>query len=387
MRAARLVTILCLVSGALAACSLVLDFDALLPLPPTSDAASIADAREEDVVEAGIVCNAGFANCDEDAAVCETFIAGSDDKNCGACMRSCGGATCSSGICAPIVLAKGEESPSAIATDGEWVYWATGANADAGIVATIARALPDGGSRSVLTPEPQRVAAIAVDETHVYWATIQGSVNYVRRMVKGGGAVEPVSSEKARATELAVTKANVVWTTKDSPLGAVYSAPKSGADASVIAPNQAVPHGIASDGTKVFWATTTNNQINQALLDGSGLASIESKGQPNELTTDGKRVYWTTVTNPFGLYAVESSFQSTFTTLATFGAAAYGIVVDDKNVYWATANAIQRMPKDGSSKPVTLAAISAGAAREIAVDDENVYFTVPFTGFVLKTPK
>src|SRR5688572_29280260 len=132
-RKLRRAMLLVIAGGSVAACSLVLDFDELLPLPQAMpvDANPPIDAIEEK--EASVVCPAGFGDCNGDGT-CETNVAQSDPNNCGACGRNCDGETCTSGVCAPQIIAR-SETPQGVVADNEWVYWSNNVQgADAGII-------------------------------------------------------------------------------------------------------------------------------------------------------------------------------------------------------------------------------------------------------------
>ena len=61
-----------------------------------------------------------------DATPCEggALELATSSKNCGACGHDCRGGECLEGVCDPAFVATGQQSPSGLALDEDYVYWA-----------------------------------------------------------------------------------------------------------------------------------------------------------------------------------------------------------------------------------------------------------------------
>ncbi|MBS2018608.1 MAG: hypothetical protein JST00_37425 [Deltaproteobacteria bacterium] len=393
-----------LMIGAIAAtagCSLVFGFDDLLPSPATAgDGGALDVAMDTPVGEPGsdAACPPGFDDCD-DKPGCETLISGSDRNNCGACGRKCGTADCNSGACSPEIIAV--DDVLTIAADSTGVYWTTpaiadaDAGADADPAGRIVRSTPDGGDRKVLAIASLQsgTGTIALDGTHVYWAT---SDDKIRRVPKGGGAVETFSTAASAGTiqRLAVFGDTAFVTVRSQPnSGRVDAIPLGNGPAISIAQNQENPASIVAGPQYVHWAIPdTDEAVRQVQSDGGMPAKFFSYGGSVQyLATDGARLYWTHAKAGDGVFAADIPLSAGGKVDSLFkadGAVGRGIAVDATHVYWAADTSIERVRKDGT-KHVTLARLSGGAAREIAIDDTFVYFVIGVSGStgIARTPK
>jgi hypothetical protein len=126
-----------------------------------------------------LVCDEGFADCDQDPGDgCEVELA-TDRRHCGRCDHGCGGAACEAGRCVARLLGRG----APITADDGAVYAYRG-----GVVK-----LPfDGTDETFLTTDAARdpPSSMAIDASLVYWAAPR------RRAVLGvprvGGEVSTV---------------------------------------------------------------------------------------------------------------------------------------------------------------------------------------------------
>lgn len=100
------------------------------------------------------------------------------------------------------------------------------------------------------------VIALAIDETHVYWAT-RTSVR--RRLRSWAGPEEIIAEDQAAPVALAVTKTHVVWLNVDSV--ELMAARKNGGAPEILASNDrscgagVAPHIVADDDAVYFFMT------------------------------------------------------------------------------------------------------------------------------------
>jgi len=317
--------------------------DATEPDAAQPDAAQL-DAPEPDVAEQDASqvdapsCTSPMAECDGDfATVCETNL-NTDSDHCGACGRSCQGAACSDGQCAPLPLAdaqsfgyntpKGiavdatsvyftvwtsngrvmkvgkdgtglqdlataQNAPFDIAVDSGAVYWT---NANSGQVMTVAKS---GGTPTELAGGQPSPYGIAVDDTYVYWvdngngSSTSGKV--MRRAKDGSGSVTELVSARPFPYSIAIDDTHMYWT-EYATSGSVYRARKDGTDVQPVATAQKWPYIVALYEDKVYWTNqSSNGGAVMVASKAGGNASIlaSDNSNPRGITVDGSGVYWT----------------------------------------------------------------------------------------------
>jgi hypothetical protein len=143
----------------------------------------------------------------------------------------------------PTVLAAAP-SGQAIATDGLFVFWTS----DDGTVTSIDRGV-DAGSPIQLASGQQKPRGIAVDATHVYWATQLGGT--IVKVPKGGGTSIVLTTGVDRPRAIAIDATHVYWASDLA--GTIGRVSKSGGPPAILADNQSLPLRVAVDGTHVYW--------------------------------------------------------------------------------------------------------------------------------------
>ena len=150
--------------------------DVTVDAPALADAAAdVTDATIDatDAADAAVDVEAGPLVCDTDAGLdacggkCVTLA--TDAKNCGFCGHDCQGAACSSGLCAPQVLATGQANPIAIAVNSTNVYFLN--NATGGTDGQLV-SCPVTGCPNPIVPLSKALdnpTALTLDGTNVYW--------------------------------------------------------------------------------------------------------------------------------------------------------------------------------------------------------------------------
>lgn len=102
-------------------------------------------------------------------------------------------------------------------------------------------------------------SAMAVDQTHIYWADDSGAVF---RMNKGGGVAEKLCSGPISAVDLAIDATTIYWTTlwvtPDTAVSNVMKMPKAGGEAVMLAEGGGgTDFRIAVDARSIYWMTPT----------------------------------------------------------------------------------------------------------------------------------
>ena len=162
---------------------------------------------------------------------------------------SSGGGDGGSGACTPGIVAQDPKGATALAVDGEVVFWGT---AD-GLV----RTRDASGTTTTLASEADAIASIAVDAQYVYYA-ITGRV---RRVARGGGAASDFVTNAGQPFALALSSSPTLgpgalyWVDYGSGIaaGSVHAHGQSGGDDLIVA-GLDTPGGMAADDDYVYVA-------------------------------------------------------------------------------------------------------------------------------------
>lgn len=204
-----------------------------------------------------------------------------------------------------------------------------------------------GDERTLRLATPsQAAAAIAVDESHVYWTESTDGV--VRRVKKNGATPETVATGQLRAGPIAVTSEHVYWVIRSSiGDGGVISA----RDGAVMRASKVVP------GAPVVVASALFN--------------------PTAIHAVGDRVFFGTSGNDGGVWIVNGAPPPTRMTALTWGPLAFASA---GNMLWFGYGDLSA----GNGKGAVYRATGAGTAEKvvdteewvtsIAADDSHAYF-------------
>jgi hypothetical protein len=230
----------------------------------------------------------------------------SDKANCGGCGLLCS-ATCNTGHCIT-TLASGLRFPAAIAVDDSHVYWATWGFAD-GIgkpvssSGNVARLPLRGGAVETLVSGDVAAACIAIDAMNVYYMTS----TEIMKLSKSGGAPIALATGQSSPSAVATDGVDVYWGNVGG-MFQTWEAPVAGGTATQLLPTYGAPVAIALDKTGVYWlgATSESTSAVSRISSGDGRLALLSavKGVPGAVVVDGANAYFTTASPSYGDSAV-----------------------------------------------------------------------------------
>lgn len=326
-------------------------------------------------------CNNGFADCDMVTTDgCEAQLA-NDPKNCGACVHSCLGGTCTNGKCDPIVLASGQSNPFGIATDGISVYWGNRTPSGA-----IYRVPVTGGAPTLLASNQAMPDGLAINTTSVAWANFgDGKIQYVS---KAGGAVTTLATVGSTGpTGVAATSTHVYFTNWGVSTVQRINTGGVGTLQTLSSTGNGGPRGITTDGTSVWWTNYTGNTVRRAPANpGAAIDVAANQGAPAGIAIDTVNVYWTN--ESAGTISFAPLLGTGVSILASGQDAPIGVAVDGTHVYWVNSGAsgtVRRVPKGGGAVQ-TLASSQPGPML-IALDADALYWTNLTGGTVMRLAK
>ena len=231
---------------------------------------------------------------------------------------------------------------------GAYVYWP---NYDLGKGTTVGRANLDGTSanQSFITAA-SIPTAVAVDGQHVYWTNpLGGTIG--RANLDGAGASEFFITGAGEPLGLAVDGQHVYWTSNAGNTIGRANLDGSSPDNNFITTPGSNPNSVAVDGQHVYW--TTSGSIGRANLNGSSpdQTYIDLSGAaPNGVAVDGRHIYWTSYPGVIGSANLDGSDVEPSFILAG-DVDPFGVAVDGQYIYWANEalGTIGRANLDGSA--------------------------------------
>jgi hypothetical protein len=327
-----------------------------------------------------------------------------DRHNCGACGHDCQGGACMGSACQPLSIASvapGNEVGS-LAIYGGTVYWTFPGTSGNGYADGAVDAASNAGS-GVVTPivKGQHYPwALAVDATNVYWTNFgNASVGAVMQASHAGTNVVPLATAQFDACGLQVDSLNVYWSavglcgsSDGGPVmcnnGTISAIPIGGGGSPIpIAAQQNSPFGVTASSAGVFWATNSllpPGDVFKFVPDAGTTHIAGGQEQAQGIVLDDTNVYWATAGTPSANYLdgtvvmAPLSAAGPMTSLASALTNPSGIAVDSVNVYWTSAvspgGAIMSVPIGGGAQPRVVAA-NQNQPRAIAVDATSIYWT------------
>ncbi len=149
-------------------------------------------------------------------------------------------------------------------------------------------------------------SSIAVDATHIYWASLGAGASdgaIKRRLRANIGPVDTVLAGIARPVAIALDGNDVFFGRED---GTIATIPKSGGTPQLLA--QDVAPGafhMTTDATHVYWTNTGAGTVNRVKKSGGAILPLAiQQTKPWDIAVDATDVYWTTNSNGGGVFRV-----------------------------------------------------------------------------------
>lgn len=279
-------------------------------------------------------------------------------------VRSCEKDDCTSTIVTyewtiGAVLNAGAAENYALAVGGNHVAWTHPGAATREFPTFSILTCPSEGCRGAPTAVASdvQISALAIDETHVYWASSRDTA-ILRRDLTGTGRTEVLALNETGGGQLRVDRTSAYWISSlGKPNAMVKRVVKQGGEVVqtlVAEQNQAAALAIDSD--FFYWANAYSvGTISRCPLTGCVEAPtqvIGKQNRPRDLVTDGKTIFWTKVDDQPSASQMRlavmrcplddcaSGVESlAMQTLPEVGVA---MAVDDRDVYWVAPRYLAR---------------------------------------------
>lgn len=335
-------------------------------------------------------CAGGLTACDDACVELD-----SDSNNCGSCGHECAGSTCEAGLCTAAALVSGLADPRALALDDSHVYWATAGG-------TIERISKAGGAIETITETQDSPGTLVVDTTHVFW--IDDATGAVMRQKKNGKGNPKLLSVGTGARGLAQDDASIYFSRKIKK-GDIRVVQKMGGGNVTLAEGQPSPTELAVRGEYLFWSGFAAAEEGDD--DGEGGSGADSdlpggyvrrlprlgrgtattlatgEGEISDLAVIGETAIWVDRTNQ-QIRASGPADLSPVTLVADQNVRS--LATDGVAIYWSTVGG--NLKKRTLSGPVRLVAVDLPEVGVVRVDETHVYVlrTGP-AGAVLRVAK
>ena len=317
----------------------------------------------------------GGASCANDTAV---RLCGEDGS--WSAPIACG-SPCTSGRCAPIMIAANQKGVQGFALDATNFYWST----NEGYIRRLAQA---GGQPVDIVVGAANPAGLALNKTTLFYAQVQGT-GAIWRWDLAGTSKSVVHASGQMAPQGVVIDATRAYWANHVANGSVMSMLLvGGLLPTAVATGESGPVSVAVDGTSAYWTNYEGGTVRKVALGGTGapitLASAQMK--PSSIRLDDTNVYWTTSTGDVSMIAKVPTLGGAPVTIAT--GTAGSIAVDGRYVYVSGANGIEKISIANRAHTVLVDPPATKTAREIAAVTANALYWLEFdAGRVMKVAK
>jgi hypothetical protein len=266
-------------------------------------------------------------------------------------------------------LTAASTSPAVSATDTltgsgvprRFLYWTNNAPVSGGPVGSVNQADLDGTHATRLAAGQDTPTGIAVDGSHLYWATNDA----IREATLDGTFVRSIPAPGANG--VAVNAQHLFWTSS-GPTGSVWEANLDGSAAAEVVSDQGTfMGGIAADSGHIYWASSTDlsdgdGAIWVATLGLSGVVNpqllVSGQDDPAGVAVAGGTIYWTNSNDEHlvlgSIWAANLSIgQASAKRLVAGQDNPAGLAADSGHIYWTddpTGTVNQANPDGGQVK-------------------------------------
>jgi virginiamycin B lyase len=183
-----------------------------------------------------------------------------------------------------------------VAVNGTHLYWGDNSSGAIGVMAL--PSTPDGraplsapvGMNEALVPNVPRPWGVAVDSSHLYWASTAGAIG--RSNLDGSAADREFISEVDTPCGVAVDGTHVYWGELEAE-----TIGRARLDGTEVEPEfiteAGYPCGVAVNASHIYWANN-DGTIGRAEIDGEdpNRSFIPLAGRPCGITLDAAHLYW-----------------------------------------------------------------------------------------------
>ncbi len=372
MRRRRVVTLAAfgwLGSVAVVGCNALLGIEGAETAVPGEDASTVDGSVAPDGAP---LPPDGAVLADADPGPCVDVA--SNPRHCGACGRDCLGGVCVSGQCQLVVVSNEEGRPTAIASDGEHVYWTNPALGD------VRRANVAGGPVEIVFDGPpgtrfgERLVRHGED---VFFSVQDATDGGVFRCPRGGCAPSPVTvvDGLAEPTFFDVVGGDlVVGENVFSGRIGRCTLPCGGGLASVSI-DERFPTYVTASGDAVLWDTLIPVQGNIRVARGGGVASIVTDSPVRELRVEGENVFHAVRGSGVFVATLDGGSRRKVTSGST---QTDDFALDGTDVYYADtleSGRIFRCPRAGCGDAGVLLARDQPYPHDISASGDQVFWT------------
>jgi hypothetical protein len=177
---------------------------------------------------------------------------------------------------------------------------------------------------------------IAVDATSVFF--VSGHIIF-QVPLKGGPVPAAASGSGADPTSLATDADTLYWTTD----GTVFKASKKRTGPQLLASAQPQASNIQLDGTTAYWVVGGKKLVKAAKAGGPTSTVVEADGAIADFSIDGATIYFATPNAIMKVPAAGGTAEK-----VTDAATPLGIAVDATSIYWASKGTDAKQYKDGA---------------------------------------
>lgn len=295
-----------------------------------------------------------------------------DPYHCGSCGVVCKLGGCRASMCIlPVILAKPNFAPGELAifknnlfitsrSAGEVALYDTGTNVY-GVIAASSVGV---------------VHAAAIMPGYLFLAGSGGTM----RMDWSG--TNPYSYGTSTSRGIATDGSNIYFGSSAVPAG-VRAAPVTGGASNTFASTTATVYGIEYAANNLYWGLSDGSIWGSPIGFPTPKMLGDGPNTADNLVVDGTTIYWSSLS---GIHSMPTS-GGTVTTL-TPATTVRALAVDGTHLYWTEENSglIQRMVKDGSAKPQTVA-VDQSKPWGLVLTTTTVIWANSGTGEIMQMPK